>query len=325
MPRPRRDPLRLLARRGPPPAGPFTGATSGLTARDLTTLVDAGHLRRLFREVYVDSAIADTLAVRARAISLVLPPGAIATDVTAAWLHGIDLLPARDLEAVPDVHIFHSAKGGRVSRAGVASGQRVMPPSDITVIDGVPVTTLLRTACDLGRLQWRDRAFAALDAAVRAGVDKDDLLIAVERFKGNRGVRQLRAFAPLADGRAGSVAESIMRLRWLDAGLPTPQPQVPVSGPETTWALDLGVEELFYAVEYDGAEFHSLPEDVEHDRRRRDWIRRNTPWVIDVIDKRALFESPSLFETIARRGVADARRTLANRVRGKRWFIEPGD
>ena len=319
------NPEKLIQRCEVSLAMPFMGRASGLNPRQLQVLVDSGHLRRLFREVYVGADTPDTLGLRARAVAMVLAPGAVVTDVTAAWLHGIDLLPARDLDQVPDVHAFHTGKGGFVARSGVTSGQRMMPDSDITELEGVPVTTLLRTACDLGRLLWRERAFAALDAFLHAGVDKDDLLLSVERFRGMRGVCQLRAFAPLADGRADSPPESIMRLRWLDTGLPAPEPQVPVDGPGTTWFLDLGLEGLYYAMEYDGEEFHSRECDVEHDRERREWMRDNTPWVIEVIDKHTLFNGTNTYEHKLRRGITEARRTVANRVRGRRWFIMPGE
>ena len=319
------DPEDLFRRAGVPAGEPFRASSTGLHSKLLHELTLWGYLRRLSREVYVRCEVPDTLGLRSRAVALVLAPGAVVTDVTAAWLHGIDLLPAKDLSAVPEVCAFHVDKGGRVMRNGVTSGQRMMPESDITEVNGVPVTTMLRTACDLGRLQWRERAFAALDAFLHAGVDKDELLINVDRFGGYRGVRQLRAFAPLADGRADSVAESIMRLRWLDAGLPTPSLQCPVDGPGATWFLDLGLEDLYYAVEYDGAEFHSSPEQVEHDRSRREWIAANTPWIVDVIGKDMLFTDDMGFEAMVRRRIAEARQTLANRVRGRRWFVEPGE
>lgn len=325
MPRRPLHPLDRLARCAVPLDEPFTAATSRLRSRDLVALERSGHLRRLCRGVYVGSQTPDTLALRARALAVVLPAGAVVTDETAAWLHGIDLLPANALDAVPDVQVFHRDRGGRIMRDGVISGQRAMPRSDITQIAGVPVTTLLRTGCDLGRLQWRDRAFAGLDAILRAGVDPDSLVEEVGRFRGFRGVRQLRALAPLADPRAGSVAESMLRLRWLDAGLPPPQLQIPVDGPGTTYFLDLGLEEVHYAVEYDGVAFHTAPEDVEHDRLRRDWIRTHTPWIVEVVTRDDLFEHPERFEARLRRGVAAARRTVADRRRGTRWFRAPGD
>lgn len=108
-------------------------------------------------------------------------------------------------------------------------------------------------------------------------------------------------------------------------GLRAPEPQRPVDGPGTTWFLDLGVDELFFAVEYDGEEFHTEDDDIEHDADRRSWIRGNTPWTVEVITKQQLFRGDVVFESLLRKWLPEARRTLANRVRGRRWFQNPGD
>ncbi len=59
-------------------------------------------------------------------------------------------------------------------------------------LGGLRVTTPVRTACDLGRLLWRFDALAALDGYLRIGVDRDEVLLEMPRFRGYRGVRQLR-------------------------------------------------------------------------------------------------------------------------------------
>ena len=77
-------------------------------------------------------------------------------------------------------------------------------PVDIEVIDGLRVTTKLRTACDVGRLVWRYDAIGALDGLVRAGVAQDELLGAVARFTGVS--RRAATAAARADHRpAGGV------------------------------------------------------------------------------------------------------------------------
>ena len=69
---------------------------------------------------------------------------------------------------------------------------------------------------------------------------------------------QLRWLVSIADGRAESAGESALRLRWYDAGLPRPQLQISVfrNGVEI-FRLDLGLEELLFAAEYDGVDFHT--------------------------------------------------------------------
>ncbi|MCW2757492.1 MAG: hypothetical protein JWO46_1238, partial [Nocardioidaceae bacterium] len=174
------------------------------------------------------------------------------------------------------------------------------------------VTTPLRTACDLGRLLWRFDAFAALDAFRRAGVPEAQLLSEVERFRGYRGVRQLRAFAPLSDPLAESPAESALRLAWYDAALPPPTLQHWVEDDDgvATYRLDLALPEIRYAAEYDGEDFHSSPRQRAHDHDRRDWLT-GRGWHIDVFAKSDIYGIRADAEVRLRVGFHDARRGSA--------------
>jgi hypothetical protein len=316
----------FLPERGLLPVGvPFTAAQVPASSKALAELVRQGYLRRVVRGVYVAAQVRDTLGLRARALSLVVPPGAVVTDRTAAWLHGVDvLLPGED-KVVPPVRVFQRSRGGRPRRREVSSGQRMMPDSDVESIDGVLVTTPLRTACDLGMDRNRDRAFGSLEAMIRAGLDKDRVLEATLRFSGRRFIRQFRAFAPLTDPRPDSIPESITRLRWYDTISPYPEPQRSVTGPiGQEWSLDMGVDDLWFAVEYDGEEFHG-PEQAEHDAKRREWVVRNTPWMVRVVRKENIFGPSQDFHVLLPRWLAEARRTLCDRLAGRRWYDEIGD
>ena len=86
------------------------------------------------------------------------------------------------------------------------------------------------------------------------GFPVDAFLAGIERFRGERWVTTLRALAPLADGRAESPPESILRLYWIDAGLPHPRPQLEVWVDGRLIArLDIGHLRSLFAAEYDGA------------------------------------------------------------------------
>jgi hypothetical protein len=233
--------------------------------------------------VYAVAQAPDDLAFRARALRLVVSPSAVVTDRTAAWLHGVDVLPRSALTTPPPISVFQRP-GTRSRRAGVASGERMLLPRDVVEIDGLMATTPLRTALDLGRLLWRFDALAALDKFLRLGVVLDELLSEIERFKGYRGVLQLRYLAPLADPRAESGAESALRLHWYDAGLPKPEPQWWVCDEHGTalFRLDLALPEVLFAAEYDGTEFHTSDEDRAYDRERRAWLTECRSWVIEV-------------------------------------------
>ena len=318
---------RLLQRAGHPSERPFTAEQIGASHQRLSELVSEGQLRRVVRGVYLDNAVRDTLTTRARALALVVPSMAVVTDRTAAWLHGVDvLLPGED-KLVPKVHVFDRRVGSRVRRGAANSGQRTMPDSDVMRVGGVAVTTPLRTAIDLGRQRWPDQAFAQAEAMVRAGVGVDEILRELPRFAGYRWIRQFREIAPLLDPRPQSVRESVMRFRWLSTGQPAPEPQRPVIGPQgQTWWLDLGVDELYFAVEYDGREFHKGWANEEHDRKRRSWIEEHTPWTVKVICDENLFGADADFEMALPAWIREARRTLPERLRrGRRWYDAVGD
>ncbi len=253
---------------------PFTLAQAmeaGLTPNRLGHLVSAGRLRRLLKGVYVAGVVRDSLDLRVAALRLVVPSDSVIVDRTAGWLHGADVLAPGSHQTVPQVSAYLDRH--RRLRNGIAqSGHRGLRPEDIVDFGGLRVTTPIRTAWDLGRLLHRDQAFAAMDALLHLEVfSKAELLAGIKRFRGMRGVVQLRQLAPLTDHRAESPPESILRLRWYETQLPTPEPQLWVVNGlgELLGRLDLAnLEHRIYA-EYDGRAWHESDEDREHDKRRR--------------------------------------------------------
>jgi hypothetical protein len=268
-------------------------------------------VRRVLKSVYVATQVPDSITVRAQALQLVVPPDAVVTDWTACWFFTGLLPPGQHLE-VPHLSVFRPAGHDRLRNTICASGERGFAAGDVTHLDGLRVTTPLRTAWDLARLSHRDRAIGALDALLRHGsFTREELVGGVERFKGMRGVVQLRALAPLADPRSESPGESTLRLRWLDLpSLPPPTPQVPVPvGDVAVYRIDLGVPELRYGCEYDGARFHG-PDDEEHDSRRREDLRERFLWDVDAVRKRNVSGPSRDVERILYDGIRRARKSL---------------
>ncbi|QZY30667.1 type IV toxin-antitoxin system AbiEi family antitoxin domain-containing protein [Nocardioides coralli] len=306
--------LPFLDERCPLPlTRPFTRAQAeklGVSRARLSTLLRRGLVRQVLRGVYVAAQAVDSIELRAEALAAVVPPFAVVTDRTAAWLHMVDVLPASAVHEMPPVEIYSRARS-RVRRPSVTSGERRMRDEDVMVIGGVLVTTKLRTALDLGRRLNRYHALAALDALLRAGVRHEELLDGVRRFRGERGVVQLRTLAPLADRRAESPPESVLRLHWLETpGLPPPDPQLPVhDGGIVRCRIDVGNDDLRYGAEYNGRAFH---EDVESDEARLGWLDEERGWLIDVFVDADIFPrgdpTPRLMQ-----GASDARR------RSGRW------
>lgn len=299
---------------------PFTpegAATLGVSRRRLRWLVQHCLVRRVVHGVYAAAQAPDDLAFRARALALVVPADAVATDRTAAWLHGVDLLPRSSGLVAPPIQLFRPP-GLRARRPGVDSGERMLLPHEIIELGEVRATSPVRTALDLARLVWRFDALAALDQFVRTGVSPAELASELDRFRGYRGVVQARALVPLADPRAESVAESALRLHWLDAGLPRPELQVwvPDDSGAGVYRLDMALPEVRFAAEYDGAEFHSSAEARERDLRRRTWLDEEAGWVVEVFANDDVYRprsdpAPRLLAGLrqARARLGDGRRT----------------
>jgi hypothetical protein len=297
---------------------PFTLAqalATGVTHHRVRVLEESGLIRRVLKSVYVAAQAADDITLRTRAIALVVPHAAVVTDWTACWFWTGLLSPGGHTRVAP-LNVFHPARHSRLRNDLCASGARSFRPSDLTVVAGLRLTTPLRTALDLGRLAHRDSAIGALDALLRHGTfERQQLVEAVDRFRGMRGVVQLRALAPLVDARAESPGESTLRLRWLDLpSLPAPTPQVSISvaGVEV-YRIDLGVPELRYGCEYDGEEHHTTAQDRLHDQRRRADLLQRFGWRVDGVRRKNVYGATRDVEEVLRTGIRDARRALGRR------------
>jgi hypothetical protein len=295
--------------------GPFTAAMArdaGVSRNHLETLVRHDLIRRVLHGVYAASQAPDSVRFRSAALQLVIPDHAVVTDRTAAWLHGVPILERGAHLSPPPISVCETVDS-RVRRPGVDGRRRQLLDRDVMDLHGIRVTTPLRTGLDLGRRLWRFDALAALDGVLHIGVDHDELLEESLRFKGHRGMRQLRALAPVADGRAESPGESALRLHWLDACLPSPEPQFGILDDwgREIYRLDVPLPEVRYAAEYDGEEFHSSDEDRDQDDERRDWIRRERHWAIDAFRKDAVYGRNTDICARLRAGFVSAKKSVS--------------
>jgi hypothetical protein len=255
------------------------------------------------------AGLPDGLELRVACAQLVVPPDAVITDRTAGWLHmaPMVLAPGGHLR-IPDLDLFRRP-GNRVKRPSVHSGERTLKPDEVVDLEGLRVTSRLRTACDLGMQLPRRQAFAGMCAMMKvADFSRHDISREADsRFKGYRWVTQLRSLAPHVDDRFDSPGECALALCWLDElTLPAFTPQHEVRGPHGTCYLDLAVPELRYAAEYDGVAWHG-PDRAEHDRERREYLC-DEGWTIDVFrDEHVAGPAPAAGELL-RAGIARARR-----------------
>jgi hypothetical protein len=247
----------------------------GITSQNVTGLVRMGVLRRVLQGVYLRNDVALTPKARAACLRLVLPDHAVVCDHTAAWLLGVDCQPAASLDGPLTLDVVSIDGHGRRRRVGVHGGKRDLTDDEIWTVEGIRVTSPVRTACDLACRRGRRQALAVLDAFMHhCGLTRADYRAMLPRFRGRRGCTQLRELIEHADGRAESLRESWVRMEIIDAGLPVPEPQVWVRLPGLgRLRLDLAYRGRKVVVEYDGEEHHSEDEDVAADAVRRDALR----------------------------------------------------
>ena len=215
-------------------AEPFTpqmAARAGMGRSCLERLLRQGRIVRLLRGVYLDAGVAPDRSRRARAHARVLGGRQLVVDRTAAWVHGGERLDCGAPGAVPlDLH-------GRRHHLGP---QLPLVPGDVVRLGAVRVTSPLRTALDVARQLAPDRALAALDGMIRSGaLDQPRLLAAAGRLAGLPGAAQGRELIAMSDPRAADGVESVLRLCWLQARVPSPVPGLQVQGERLGLALPL--------------------------------------------------------------------------------------
>lgn len=269
---------------------PFTMADAqraGVRIAEVRRLLAAGVVRRVLLGVYLDSSVPHSVEIRCQALRISLPERpSVICDRTAAWLHGVDCFSIAELEWVPRVECVVPVDGSRVRREHCSGRRRGLLPRDIQELHGLQVTTPLRTALDLARMLRSRSALAATDGLMReCGVTNAQMKAELGRFKGFRGVIQLRSIADLASPLAESAGESWTRMVLIEAGLPRPTLQhwvyedgLPV------YRLDLAYVKAKVAVEFDGVDFHTSPEQRLADERRRAWLRARG-WTVIVVTR----------------------------------------
>jgi very-short-patch-repair endonuclease len=142
-----------------------------------------------------------------------------------------------------------------------------LEPGDVTALEGIPITTPVRTLIDLASVIRRRALEQAIARAERSGlVERDDLRAAVAaraRRSGNRVLRSL-----LEEGTTPALTLSEAEDRLLDmvrkVGLPEPAANAPIGSVH----VDFFWPRERLVVEVDGFAFHSSRRKFESDRRR---------------------------------------------------------
>jgi very-short-patch-repair endonuclease len=264
---------------------------AGLTAWQVRHRVRSGRWDELRPGVYrIAGGVPSPLEPLAGAVAAGI---GVASHLSAAALHElIDQHPIVP-ELTSDVTTGHHHKGVRLHRT------EDLLPGDVTVVDGLRVTDVVRTLIDLGARLNPSELHRLVDKALRRELVEIDELIA--RFlqlagRGRDGIATTRVVLERLDPSLAP-AESDLETLTLEVirsgGLPIPVRQHPVVVFGWSYRLDLAYPDLKIAIEADGFAVHGGRDAFESDRARQNRLSA-AGWLVLRFTWRQICEQPGL-------------------------------
>jgi very-short-patch-repair endonuclease len=156
-------------------------------------------------------------------------------------------------------------------RPGLTVHRSPLSPDEIAVVDGIPTTSVFRTAFDLAAvLSMRGLEQAINEAEVRGLTDTVSLPQLLDRHPGKRGAANVRAL--LAAKSPGGVTRNKFEERFLSLidrhRLPRPRLNAHLAVDGRFFEIDCLWEDARLAVELDGRASHGTGLRFESDRER---------------------------------------------------------
>jgi hypothetical protein len=191
------------------------------------TRLRSGDLASPFWGVRSSREDAETVDGRARAYLSRSAPGHFISHASAAMIWEIPL--PWSLQTDLRLHASVSTEQRAPHGHGVVGHRLQLGQGDVTVHRGIRVTSLARTWLDLSTLLREEDLVAAGDNILwfrrsdSERVSVAELSTAARRYTGRRGRPVIRSSLPLLSDRADSPPESLIRVRMIRAGLPTPE------------------------------------------------------------------------------------------------------
>ncbi len=242
------------------------------------------HLTRLRRGAWVGPiASTDRLSDYLHMIEATygnLPAGGVLSHASAAALHGLPV----PYDEMRRVHVTRDPRHFSFIARHVRVRIAPLSENEITVLAGLPVTSLHRTLADIASTWSEAWAVAAVDEALSRGTAPEEIEAHLMGTTRVQGVAQARRVLMFADGRSGSPGESLSRHLIHQAGLPAPQLQRSFPWPggidmtDFDWDIAGGVIGEFDGY---GKYVRSLPDGstdpgnaIYQEKRREDRLRR---------------------------------------------------
>jgi len=254
--------------------------------RTVDALRRSGRLHSMYRGIYLPEQTAtaertwlNQLAARIERAG----PGSAASHRAAARIHGLDGFDRASERCLDVIAPMHSTL-----RPPDVIRSRTLSDDDVITVDDLPVTTLERTLCDLGRKVSAQLLEAAVESAMRGSSPtrpfewNNELLAALDlrcaAHQPHTGIGPLRRC--LAGRRpdalpTGSYAETLALQALRVAGF-TPwtqaRIQIHAGGRSQTYWADLADLERGLVMEIDGLEGHGSSAAQDRDHRRQNII-----------------------------------------------------
>src|SRR3954452_9014760 len=161
---------------------------AGLSSKQVSYRVQRRRLDRIYRGVY---AVGHTVLSREAhwmAAVLACGDGAALSHRDAAALYALRPSAATRIDVTID------SRNGRSRRRRIRLHRSPLPAEEVTVIDGIPVTSVARTLLDLAAVVQMDALKRAIKQAERLRLfDLTDVRAVLHRNEGRPGARRLAA------------------------------------------------------------------------------------------------------------------------------------
>jgi hypothetical protein len=265
-----------------------TAVVAGYSDDELAALVRRKEWARLRRGAYLEGLVPGDAVELHRLLVLAtlaaLRRPAVVSHQSAAALHRLPLWDVR----LDRVHVTRRPPAWNDTSAVLVAHVARLREDEIVEIDGVPVTSRVRTALDLARSLPHESAVVALDAALHAKkLAAEHLREQLFDIAGTPGSRAAARAVAFADGRSESVGESRSRVLLHRLGLPPSDLQFRVTTPEGRFVAqtDFVWEAERLVGEFDGRiKYGRLlrpgqdPGDVVFEEKRREDAIREEDW-----------------------------------------------
>lgn len=257
-----------------------------MTDRAIRRLTRAGDLTRIRWGDYRSGSEPEFAEARHRQLVVATAarfrPGSdvSVSHVSAAIVYGCPVFGV-DLTRV---HVTRPGRSGASASGAVHPHRGVLCPDEMTVVDGIAVTSPARTALDVARSVPFTTAVAILDSMLHRGLATgEEIAEQIDRARRRGTARGAARVAAFADGLAESPAESRSRVVIARLGLPAPVLQAEIHNQRGLFIgrVDFDMSELRTVAECDGESKYirylrpgeSPADAVIREKRREDEIR----------------------------------------------------